>query len=180
MEPVTYSLCNKLGIAGWFIPLCAFPPLFQDQPISLSTARTTTTIAFTVPVTKKYPLTLAFEFQSREARLSDQIVGETGTDENCTGDRPYEEIAEARRTGLGRPIPIQVVVRKAADQVVVMDKVFHSLCVSSHNLENEKTRTIGWLDLAEGEYIATVTNLVEQPGLENVKTRISLSSGERK
>jgi len=180
MGPLTYSLCNKLGLAQLAIPFCAFPPLFLNQPVTLTAGHTTSISAFVVPVSKKYPLALTFEFESNQARLSDEIVGSNGHDENCRANRPYESIPESKRAGLGRSIPLQVVIRKSSDQSVVVDKVFHSLCVSSHDGGRKKTREVAWLDLVEGEYTAAVTSLVEQPGLQNVSTRISLYSGERK
>lgn len=58
---------------------------------------------------KKYELQISFVFPSTEARLRDELVGER-YDENCTGDVRYDDIQEIMRVGLGRPIPIKVVV----------------------------------------------------------------------
>ena len=179
MGPFAYSLCNKLGLASFFLPFCAFPPLFQNEPISLAAGQTTSIPAFVVPVSKKYPLALIFEFESHEAWLSDEIVGNR-FDENCRGHTPYESIPESKRAGLGRSIPLHVVIRNASSQSVAVDTVFHSLCNSSHDGNRKKTREVAILDLVEGQYTAAVTSLVDQPGLAKVNIRVSLYSGERK
>ncbi len=159
----------------WITSLCSFPPLFTHAPIALDKAGASVSAPLSVPVTKKYPLILNFEFPSVDARLKDEIVG-SRHDENCLDGIKYTEIPEAKRLGLGRPIPIRVVIRKNSDKSVVVDHVFNSLCITSH-IDNKKTRTIGWLDLAEGNYTAEVISLEAQSGLEHVKTSISLVAG---
>lgn len=159
----------------WIAGLCAFPPLFSDQHIDLTITGTSVTKFFESPVEKSYPLSVTFEFSSTEARLSDQIVGDR-YDERCRGDIRYEKIPEAQRKGLGQPILFRVVVRKAADQSIVLDRVFESLCVTSH-AGKTKTRTIGWLKLTADNYVAEVINLEGQSSLSGVKTAISLYGG---
>lgn len=163
----------------WIAGLCAFPPLFSGEPIDLSLAGTSITKSFQVPVEKGYPLAVIFEFPSIEARLADQVVGDRHT-EKCQGDIRYDEIPEAQRKGIGQPIPFRVVIRKAADRAVVFDRAFVSLCLTSHDLKNSKTRTIGWVPLAVGEYVAEVTNIEAQSSLPGVKTTISLYGGQGK
>ncbi len=92
----------------------------------------------------------------------------------------YEEIPEVQRRGLGQPIRLKAVARKAADRSVVVDQIFESLCVTSHNGMNAKTRTIGWLALPVGDYIAEVTNLQVQSGLTGVTTTVSIYGGQGK
>ncbi|HYD61685.1 MAG TPA: DUF5625 family protein [Noviherbaspirillum sp.] len=181
MGPTTYLLCQKpvIGLVMWAATLCAFPPLFSDAPIELAVAGATVTRSFTVPVEKGYPLALNFRFPSVEARLGDQIVGDRH-DEKCNGKARYEEIPEIQRSGLGRPIPLKVVVRKTADRSVVVEQTFESLCITSHNGTNAKTRTIGWLTLPIGDYIAEITNLQAQPGFSGVVTTVSLYGGQGK
>lgn len=181
MGPTTYALCQKsfLGHAMWITGLCAFPPLFSGQNIDLSTTGASVTKSFEVPVEKSYPLAVRFEFPSVEARLSDQIVGERYS-EHCQGDVRYDAIPEGQRKGLGQPIPFRVVVRKAADHAIVIDRTFVSLCLTSHDGKNAKTRTIGWLPLATGNYVAEITNLEGQSSLLGVKTAISLYGGQGK
>ena len=181
MGPTTYALCQKsfLGPAMWIAGVCAFPPLFSGQNIDLSTTGASVTKSFEVPVEKSYPLAVRFEFPSNEARLSDQIVGERYS-EHCHGDVRYDAIPEGQRKGLGQPIPFRVVIRKTADHSTVIDRTFVSLCVTSHDGENAKTRTIGWLPLATGNYVAEVTNIEGQSGLLGVKTAISLYGGQGK
>ena len=181
MGPTTYALCQKsfLGPAMWIAGLCAFPPLFSGEHIDLSVTGASVTKSFDAPVEKSYPLAVTFEFPSIEARLSDQIVGDRYSDK-CQGEIHYEKIPEVQRKGLGRPIPFRVVIRKAVDRSVVLDRTFVSLCVTSHNGKNAKTRTIGWLPLAVGDYVAEITNLEGQSSLHGVKTEISLYGGQGK
>lgn len=163
----------------WVTSLCAFPPLFSEEPIELTTAGATALRTFSVPVEKSYPLAVTFEFPSVKARLNDPVVGDRHT-ENCQGKIPYQEIPEINRKGLGLPIPFKVIVRKASDHSVVLDQSFESLCITSHNGTNAKTRTIGWLTLPIGNYIAEVTNLQGQSALAGVRTTISLYGGQGK
>jgi hypothetical protein len=181
MGPITYSLCQKplIGPVMWITSLCAFPPLFSNESITLSTLESSVSKSFTVPVDKKYPLAVTFEFESVEARRKDEIVGNT-FNESCNDNVRYEEIPEGKRAGLGRPIPFKVIVRKAVDQSVVLERTFVSLCETSSDSKNRKTRTIGLLELPRGEYSAVVTNLQAQPGMERVKTYISLYGGSGK
>lgn len=174
MGPTTYALCQKpvIGIVMWITTLCGFPPLFADEPMALSREGSSITREFEAPVDLKYPLTIDFEFESTQARLDDAIVGER-FDENCWGTKRHEQIPEQQREGLGRPMPFRVVIRHAADRAVVLDRVFTSLCITSHR-DNVKRRTIGWLELPRGHYTAEVTNLEAQAGLEHVVTRVSL------
>jgi len=180
MGPTTYTLCQKafLGPAMWIAGLCAFPPLFSGEPIVLNAPGTSVTKIFHAPVEKSYPLAVTFTFPSVEARLKDQIVGDRYSD-RCQGEIRYEEIPEIQRKGLGRPIPFRVVIRKVADRAVVLDHTFVSLCVNSHG-ETEKTRTIGWVPLAIGDYVAEVTNIEGQSGLSDVSAKLSLYGDQGK
>lgn len=181
MDPTTYALCQKslLGSAMWIAGLCAFPPLISGEPIDLGKPGTSITKSFQVPVEKSYPLVVTFEFPSVEARLADQIVGSRYS-KKCQGDIRYDEIPEAQRSGLGQPITFKVVIRKAADRAVVLNRTFVSLCLTSHDGKNSKSRTIGLVSLAVGEYVAEITNLEGQSGLPGVKTAISLYGGQGK
>lgn len=178
MDPIIYSICQKpvIGMVMWLTSLCVFPPLFSDEPIELSVKDSSTTKIFKVPVDKKYQLTVSFEFESIQKRLEDQIVGKTGDCSNVI----YEEISESSRKDYGRPIPFKVVVRRADDRAIVLDKEFVSLCVAYHDLKTIKGRTIGWIELPRGKYVAEVTNLVAQSGLKNTKTKVSLGAGHGK
>ncbi|TAN47505.1 MAG: hypothetical protein EPN21_17510 [Methylococcaceae bacterium] len=162
----------------WMLFLCVFPPLFSGEMIDLNIGDATMKTSFHVPVEKIYPLDITFEFPSVEARLSDQIVGDR-YNEDCNGDIRYEEIPEIRRTGLGRPIPFRIVVRKKADESIVLDRTIVSLCITSHG-GKDKVRTIGYLPLAIGDYVAEVMNLEKQAGLAGVKTTIGLYGGHGK
>ena len=100
-------------------------------------------------------------------------------DESC--GRAYETISTAQRAGLGRPIPVHVLVRERRTDRVVLDKVFTTLCITSRGGPGfRKTRTVARFALARGNYILDVRSLEDQPGLEDVETTVSLVSGDRK
>lgn len=181
MGPVAYSLCQKpvIGVVMWLSSLCAIPPLFLNEPISLTSAGGSISKSFDVPVEKRYALVINFEFQSVEQRLNDEIVGNR-FDENCSRDVSYENIHPEKRIGLGRPIPVKVLVRNTSKHTVEFERTFNSLCATSHDGARSKTRTIGWIDLPRGQYIAELTNLSAQSGLEHVKTSVSLHAGHGK
>jgi hypothetical protein len=180
MGPITYSLCQKpvIGVVMWVTSLCAFPPLFADAPISLAISGETISKSFTVSVEKRYAFDLTFEFPSIETRLSDQIVG-SRYDENCFGNKTLSDLRESKRVGLRRTFPIKVTVRREKDRGLVTERVFNSLCVTAH-IDSKKWRTVGWVELAQGDYIAEITNLESQAGLDGVKTYVSLVAGHGK
>lgn len=172
MGPTTYALCQKLGLAMFMIPLCDFPPLFVDEPVNLRVAGSSLVKQFTVPVDKEYPLVVTFDFLFNEARLSDQVVGERGCG-SYLEEVPYDDLPEVKRVGLGRPIPLHVVIRRAADQSVVLDRIFNSRCITATS-STRKVRAITLLELAVGDYTVEVTNLKAQAGLDDVKTGVSI------
>lgn len=163
----------------WIAGLCAFPPLFSGEPIDLSHEGASIIRSFHAPVEKGYLLAVKFDFPSTEARLADKVVGDRYS-EMCQGEIPHSDIPDAQRKGLGQPIPFRVVIRKAADRAVILDRTFISLCLTSDDGKNSKTRTIGWVQLAVGDYMAEITNLERQSGLPSVKTTISLYAGQGK
>ncbi|HJW56598.1 MAG TPA: DUF5625 family protein [Burkholderiaceae bacterium] len=173
MEPATYALCQKaaIGPALWIAGLCAFPPLISNLALPLSAAGAAVATSFTVPVDKNYQFVLQFEFASTEARLQDSIVGR-----NYRAECDKEPTSLAGKPEYGRPIPIQVVIRKAKDRSIVVDEQFTSLCVLGH-ADNRKTRSIGWVALTRGEYTVEVTNVTAQDGLTTTRTFISLVPG---
>ena len=177
MGPTTYALCQKpvIGFVMWITTLCSFPPLFKDAPISLENAGSSVSVLFTAPVTKLYPLEISFEFPSAEALLNDNIVG-SRNGEYCRDTFKYTDIPVSKRADLGQPIPFRVVIRNEPGKKVVVDRIFESLCIASRNVK-KKNRTIGFLDLTEGNYSAEVISLESQRNLEGVKTTISLESG---
>jgi len=180
MGPTTYALCQKpvIGVAMWITSLCAFPPLFSEAPLALSVGGATISQAFKVRVDKRYGFDLGFDFPSVAARLQDKVAGST-YNEYCRGDISYQDIPVAYREPLGHPIPLKVVVRRKSDNAVVFDRVFMTLCVFAHG-ENKKWRSIGGVDLVRGDYVAEITNLESQSGLDGVKTYISLVAGHGK
>lgn len=180
MNPITYSLCQKpvIGLAMWIASLCSFPPLIENEPISLAAAGAKISTSFNVPVDKSYGFVLDFDFPSAEARVKDQIVGGR-YDENCQAPVKLENIPEQKRAGLGRPVPFRISILRKSGRTVVVDKALTSLC-SFAAVKNRKFRIIGDVALVRGEYIAEVTNLEAQTSLESVKTTISLVAGHEK
>lgn len=176
MGPTTFALCQKavFGPAMWIAGLCAFPPLIRDVPLPLDAAGATVSVPFTAPVDKRYQLVLGFDFPSVQARLQDVVVGDryhaacVSSPESLVG-----------RPGFGRAVPIRVVIRRAEGGDVVVDQTFTSMCVFGHS-EHRKWRSVGWVQLPRGPYTAEITNVDAQPGLEGVKTVVSLVPGGRK
>jgi hypothetical protein len=115
---------------------------------------------------------------SAGAIRNDEVVG-SRYNSNC--ERDYTEIPEPQRLGLGRPIPIHVLVRDKKTGAVTMDRVFNTLCKTSAAASGlEKTRTVGRFHIPAGEYIAEIRNMASQAGLDEVTTTVSLVSGDRK
>ena len=181
MNPTIYHLCQEtvIGPLMWLASMCSIPALFENVPLSTEQPRQSVTKAFNAPLDKNYPLEITFTFASANARIDDQIVGDRYS-EYCDGSISFNDIPEAKRVGLGRPIPFAVLVRKKSDQSVVIDKTFYSLCTTSHDGANSKSRTIASLALKRGDYVIEVTNLQAQPGLTGVKTSLSLRGGRGK
>jgi len=180
MNSVTYSLCQKpvLGVMMFVASLCSFPPLFTEAPLPLQQADATVTREIHVPVTKPYFLSIAFEFPSAAAIRDDDVVG-SRSDLNCLHDD--EKISPAQRVGLGRLIPVHVLVRGKQGGAVVLDKTFNSLCLTATSASGYiKTRTAARIDLEEGDYTVEVRNVERQAGLDEVKTSVSLVAGHGK
>ena len=180
MDPLTYSLCHKpvIGLLMFVSSACAFPPLLQDAPFALQKAGALVSREFEAPVGKPYSLNLDFRFPDAAASLADEIVG-SRHDESC--GRAYETISLAQRAGLGRPIPIHVLVREQGTGRVALDKVLETLCITSRGGPGlRKTRTAARFELAKGSYILEVRSLEDQSGLDGVQTTVSLVSGDRK
>ncbi len=170
MGPTSYALCQKsvIGPAMWIAGLCAFPPLIGSTHLSLNVAGSEVAKAFTVPVDKSYQFVLQFEFATSEARLSDTIVGSSYRAE-C--DEAPALLAD--KPEFGRPIPIRILVRRAKDRSIVIDREFTSLCLLGF-AETQKTRRIGSVELVRGDYIAELINLTAQVGLADIKTSFAL------
>lgn len=180
MGPIAYFLCQKpaVGIVMFVTGACAFPPLFSHAPLALQQAGTVVVKEIEVPVGKPYFMGVNFEFPSAEAIRVDEVVG-VRHDANC--ERDYADIPESQKSGLGRPIPLHVVIRDKRTGIVATDKVFESLCLSSFSARGfEKTRTAGSVELAAGSYIVEIRNMASQAGLEAVKTSVSLVAGHGK
>ncbi len=181
MDPLTYSLCQKpvLGLVMFVTSMCAFPPLFHGAALPLQQAGTHLAEEVEAPVGKAYFLELGFAFPSAASFDADEVVG-SRYDEVCL--RNEAEVPASQRNGLGRPIPIHVQVREQRSGAIIVDKTFHSLCVTSFGgpMAYTKTRTAGRLDLPAGRYRIEVRNLESQAGLDGVKTSVSLVAGHGK
>lgn len=180
MGPITYSLCHKpvIGVLMYVSSLCAFPPPIPNEPLPMASAGLAVSKEFEAPVDKAYAFDLVFEFPTGDARLSDQILGKWPM-EYCGKNIAYEDIPVTHRAVMGRPIPIRIVIRKISDRSIVADQTHVTLCSSGHT-STMKWRPIGWVNLTRGKYIAEVTNLKSQPGLEGVKTMFTLVGGRGK
>lgn len=180
MGPAIYSLCQKpvIGAVMWMATLCAFPPLISRLPLSLEEAQATATSEFTVPVDKVYQLELEFEFPTVQARLQDRVAG-TRFDESCLDEAVPRDPSWAGRAGAGRVIPLRLVIRRQADRAVVIDRTFQSRCALGH-ADRRKWRAVGAVELARGDYLAQITNLQPQDGLDGVRTTASLTAGQGK
>jgi hypothetical protein len=180
MGPLTYSLCHKpvIGLVMYITSACAFPPLFYDEAFPLQQAGSHFVKAFDAPVGKAYSLQLGFHFPSAQAMRADAVVG-SRYDPNC--ERPYADIPETQREGLGRPIPIRVLVREKRTGKVTLDRIFDTLCRTSSASERFKvTRTAARIELAEGSHVVEIWNMASHPGLEYVRTTVSLVPGDGK
>jgi hypothetical protein len=184
MGPITYSLCQKpvIGFVMWAAYLCGFPPLIPSEPFPLTTAGITVAKEFKAPVDKAYAFELVFEFPSGAERLNDQLIGSWPLDycgRNVRYEDIYKDIPESQRVKMGHPVPIRVVVLRLVDRSVVADQTYMTLCSSAFN-STMKWRTIGWVTLSRGKYIAEVTNLESQPAFAGIKTTFTLVSGHGK
>lgn len=180
MSPLTYSLCHTpvIGALMWISFLCTFPPLIEDTEISLEKSGLVLNQSFEAPVAKTYTLYLNFVFPSIEARLHDEIVGDRYS-ADCVELKRYDDIPEKRRIGLGRPIPLRVVIRKSEDKTVILEQTFQSWCSAVH-VGNMKGRIVGSLSLGRGAYTIEVFNEQPQTDLNETKTHIALVSGGHK
>jgi hypothetical protein len=183
MGPITYALCQKqvIGMAMFVSGLCAFPPLIKQEPISLAKAGSAASKEFVVPVDKPYFFDLAFEFPSVEAFRRNQVAG-PGHGNYCEDDVKIEDLPAVRPANLGRLIPIHVVVKRTSDKHVVVDQTFVSSCGTGSSGTDHPTIwwRIGRVELTRGEYIAELTNVEAQSGLEGVKTTVYLVGGHGK
>jgi hypothetical protein len=162
----------------WAAFLCTFPPLIDDTEISLERSGLVLNQSFEAPVGKSYSLYLNFVFPSVEARLHDVIVGDRYRPE-CIELKRYDDIPEKIRIGLGRPIPLRVVVRKSEDKSVILEQTFQSWCSAWH-AGSTKGRIVGFVSLEHGAYTIEVFNEQVQTGLSEIKTYIGLVSGGHK
>lgn len=181
MGPLTYALCKKpvLGLVLLVASACGFPPLFDAAPFPLQQAGARLVREFEAPVSKPYSLILNFHFPTAESSRADEVVGDRH-DASC--DRDYATISIAQRMGLGRPIPVHVLVREKETGAVAVDQVVNTLCITSQGGGPgfTKTRTAARFPLTAGKYVIELQGMEAQAGLDGVTTTASLVSGDRK
>ncbi|MEN6620479.1 MAG: hypothetical protein ABFD50_02865 [Smithella sp.] len=78
------------------------------------------------------------------------------------------------RRDYGRIIPVRVIVRKLPDSTIVLDKTFQTVCSILSG------RDIGYIKLSRGEFSIEVINILSQPELKSIKTKIALTPGHGK
>lgn len=173
MGPITYSLCQKaiIGPAMWIVGLCSFPPLIDEISLPINTTGASVKTSFSAPVDKNYQFILNFEFASTEARLQDTLVGQRF--QKACDTAPASLLGKSE---YGHPIPIRILIRRANDQSVLLDQEFTSLCVLGH-ANNRKSRSVGWVTLDRGEYIAEITNVAAQEGFTDTEVFVALVPG---
>jgi hypothetical protein len=181
MGPIAYSLCQKplIGLGMFVTGLCAFPPLIPDTPLPLAEAAPPVAVAFTVRVDKSYQFDLKFTPQApQDLQRIGEVAGTNYDGAYCEGGVDYQDIPLARRAGLGRPIPIRVLIRHQPDGAVVADQTFVSLCRFAHGGADQAVmRKIGRVHLAPGDYRAEVSATAALPALAGIKTSFLLVSG---
>ena len=182
MGPLLYSLCHKsaIGLALYVVSACAFPPLLRDSALPLQQANARLVAQFEAPVSKPYALILNFDFPSAASVRQDEVVG-SNYSASCQSE--YAAIPDAHRASLGRPIPIHVRIREKETGTVALDRVVNTLCMTSSGPNGagyRKTRTAARIALAAGNYLAEITNMEAQKGLDGVRTSVALVSGDVK
>lgn len=180
MGPVTYALCQKpvIGLLMYMSTLCAFPPLILEEPLSLVRVGSSVSKAFVVPVDKTYWFDLALEFPSMEA-LQRNPMPKPGY--GCAAGTAAEETPMESGKAVGA-IPIHVSIRRQSDGRLIMDQTFMSRCQFAMSGGEHPTlwQEIGRVELTPGKYVAEVSNVEAQPGLDGVKTSFSLVGGHGK
>lgn len=181
MGPLTYALCKKpvLGLMLFVASACGFPPLFDEAPFPLQEAGARLVQEFEAPVSKPYSLMLHFHFPTAASIRADEVVGDRH-DAAC--ERDYATLSIAQRMGLGRPIPVHVLVRDKKTGAVALDQIVDTLCLGAQggHPRFSKTRTAVRFELAAGSYVIELRNMNQQAGLDGVRTTVSLVSGDRK
>ncbi|QBE62413.1 DUF5625 family protein [Pseudoduganella lutea] len=180
MGPIAYSLCAKpvIGPLMFITAQCAFPPLFQGVPLRLDQAGAVASASFAAPVDTTYRLLIRFTFPNRQSMNGDRIVG-SRHDRYCDG-RPYGQVPAFARDGLGQPIPLHIVIRRASDAATVIERTVESLCINAHGADLTKTRGIASVTLPRGKYSASITNVTQQPGLAGVHAEVMLAGPRMK
>ncbi len=184
MGQTRYDLCQTpgIGLIMFVSNLCAFPPIIPDADISLLEPGVVLKTNFKVRVEKSYELILGFYFSTVQDRLNDNIIG-FGYDrycQSCLHDCNPSEIIEKDRKYYGKVISIRVIVRKLPDSTIILDRTFQTLCATGHDGKTRKDRDIGWISLPRGEFSIEVINILSQPELEGIETKIMLAAGHEK
>ena len=184
MGPITYSVCHKsiVGLLLTLTPLCDFPPLVSQKPVSLQAPQIILSETFYVPVDDLgYFLFIKHRFGSTEERLADRLVGaEYGVPCYSRDAKSYDQYPEDQRKRLGKPILLHATIRKVPSGELMLDKDFRSICPAGHDLKATKSQIIGLIWLNRGEYSMTVINKEARPDFANIHSSLLLSGGNAK
>jgi Domain of unknown function (DUF5625) len=181
MGLIRFTLCKTkgIGLIMWLTFLCHFPPLIEPTEVSLKNTGLILNKEFEVPVETAYVLYFRFAYPSSKEREMDKVLGDRFS-RYCFGETEYTSIPENQREGHGLPVPLKVLIYKKSDNTLILEKIFHSLCVSSHG-NYERSRQIGKIKLKYGDYRIEVFNLFPQHAFKDINASIFLvSSGNGK
>ncbi len=180
MNEITYFLCHKpiIGLAMYITSLCAFPPLFSNVPIALSSNQTSTEHTFEAPVATEYTLELVFGYSAPIETVNAFIGKESVV--NCQARFASERLALAAPNGNGRQTPLEVILKRI-DKPSVEQRFFSSgACSPSWWRRGEVGRTIARTELERGKYTIRVRSLAEVALPSGVQSTLQLSPSDRK
>ena len=173
MTPGRYALCGKpvIGLLMWITSQCVFPPLFEAPAPDLARAGSEVTQPFDVAIELHYQFELEFDFGTSQAYTEDRILGYWPDPRCWTPDAPAPA---ADTPGLGRELPMRLLVKRVADGQPMHDQVHRLPCPAAH-ASPHKVRHLAGVTLPPGRYVATVTNLEAQAGLDGASVHLRLS-----
>lgn len=166
MNPLLHALCQKavIGPILFVSTACAFPPLFSNAPIALDRENSRVTREFVAPVDSAYSFYFTFKFRSGESYRRDAFAG--SFDGRYCG-RGATAIPDDVKPALGRPVRVQVLIREQPGGRVVADRLFDTLCTTSHDPSSfTRNRDIGVVHLDAGRYVAEIRNVDAHAGLD--------------
>jgi Domain of unknown function (DUF5625) len=153
--------------------LCAFPPLFSNVPIALSSKQVSTEHTFEAPVSTEYTLELVLGYSASLETVND-FLGNRG-DVNCHARFSSEKLALEALKGNGTPTPLEVIIKRI-DKPSVEQRFFSSgACSPSWWSRGEVGRTIARTELEKGKYTIRIRSLADVTLPSGVKSTLQLS-----